>query len=142
MFNLFVHSDGTSVKFSPDIIKRQGGICAAVTCTSNVLIGIWFLFSDECRFNLSHAQGHETVYHSRVECFADVYVNEQDRFGGHLVLVWGEIMRGNKTCLIVIAKTYINDVLVVEAHPFIQFHGPNVTLMHDNACSYSATITR
>ena len=29
----------------------------------------------------------------------------------------------------------------VEALPFIQFHGPNVTFMHDNARPHSATIT-
>ena len=56
-------------------------------------------------------------------------------------------MGGNKTRLIVIngninAQTYINDVLVVEAPTFIQFHGPNVTFMHGNACPHSAAITR
>ena len=56
-------------------------------------------------------------------------------------------MRGNKTCLIVIngninAQTNIDDFLAVEALPFIQFHGPNDTFMHDNACPHSATITR
>ena len=56
-------------------------------------------------------------------------------------------MGGNKTRLIVLhgninAQTYINDVLAVEAHPFIQFHGPNVTFMHDNARPHSAAITR
>ena len=35
------------------------------------------------------------------------------------------------------AQTYINDVL-----PLIQFHGPNVTFMNDNARPHSATITR
>ena len=62
----------------------------------------------------------------------------RDRFGDGVVLVWGGIMGGNKTRLIVIngninAQTYINDVLAVEATAFIQFHSPNVTFMHDNA---------
>ena len=59
-------------------------------------------------------------------------------------------MGGNKTRLIVInrniyAQTYINDVLAVETLPFIHFHGPNVTFMHDNARPHSwteAAITR
>ena len=56
-------------------------------------------------------------------------------------------MGGNKTRLIVIngkinAQTYMNDVLAVKALPFIQFHGPNVTFMHDHARSHSAAITR
>ena len=37
---LFVSTNRTSVKFSPDVIERQGGIGATVTCTSDVLIGI------------------------------------------------------------------------------------------------------
>ena len=53
----------------------------------------------------------------------------------------------NKTRLIVIngnitAQTYINDVLAVNALPFIQFHGPNITFMQDNACPHSASTTR
>ena len=56
-------------------------------------------------------------------------------------------MGGNKTYLIIIngninAQTYINDVLAVEAIPLIQFHGPNVTFMHDNAHPHSTAITR
>ena len=56
-------------------------------------------------------------------------------------------MGGNKTRLIVIngninAQTCINDVLAVEALPFIQLHGPNVTFMLDNARPHSAAVTR
>ena len=59
------------------------------------------------------------------------------RFGGVSVLVWGRIMGGNMTRLIVIngninAQTYINDVLAVEVLPF----------MHYNARPHSAAITR
>ena len=89
----------------------------------------------------------ESVYRRRVERLADACVIERDRFGGGSVLVWGGIMGGNKTRLIVIneninAQAYINDVLAVEALPFIQFHGPNVTFMHDYARPHSSTITR
>ena len=107
------------------------------------------LFSDECRFNLklSHADGREIVYRRREERFADACVIERDRFGGSLVLVWSGIMGGNKTGLNVIngnsnAQTYINDVLAVEALPFIQFHGPTFTFMHGNARPNSTAITR
>ena len=57
------------------------------------------LFSDECWFNLSHAEGRERVYRRRVERFANACVSERDHFGGVSVLVWGGIMEGNKTCL-------------------------------------------
>ena len=46
------------------------------------------LFSDECRFNLSHADGRERVY----RCWGNACVIEQDRFGGGSVLVWGGII--------------------------------------------------
>ena len=39
-----IRTDRTWVKFSSDVIERQGGIGAAVTCTSDVLIGIRFCF--------------------------------------------------------------------------------------------------
>ena len=45
------------------------------------------LFSDECRFNLSHAEGRERVYHRRVERFANACVNERDHFGGVTIFV-------------------------------------------------------
>ena len=56
-------------------------------------------------------------------------------------------MGGKGTRLFVIngnnnAQTYINDVLAMEALPFIQFHGPNVTFMLDKARPHSAGITR
>ena len=43
-FNLFVRTDHTSLKFSPKVIERQGGIGAAITCTSDGLIGVRFCF--------------------------------------------------------------------------------------------------
>ena len=110
---------------------------------------VWdfILFSDECRFNFSYADGRERVYRRRGECCAESCVIERGRFGVGSVFIWGGIMGGNKTRLIVIngsinAQTYINDVLAVEALPFIQFHGPNVAFMHDNARPHSAAITR
>ena len=79
--------------------------------------------------------------------FAELCKSERGRFGGGSVLVLGGIMGGNKTRLIVItgninAQTYIIDVLAVEALPFIQFHGQNVTFMRDNARPHLAAITR
>ena len=56
-------------------------------------------------------------------------------------------MDGHKTRLIVIAgninaQTYVNNVLQPEVVPFVQRHGPNVTLMHDNARPHTAALTR
>ena len=57
------------------------------------------LFSNECRFNLSHDDRHHRVYRRQGEHFANVYIIEQDRFGRSSVLVWAGIMGGNKTRL-------------------------------------------
>ena len=105
------------------------------------------LLPDECRVNLSHADGRERVYRRRGERFADVCIIEPDRFRGGSVLVWGGIMGGNKARLIVIngnvkAQTFIKNVLAVEPLPFIQFHGPYVTFMREHARPHTAAITR
>ena len=96
MFNLLVRTDRTLVKSSPDVIERQGGIAAD-----------WdlMLSSDECRFNPSHADGRKSVYRCRGERFADACVIERDRFRGESVLVWGGIMGGNNTRLMVLIVT-------------------------------------
>ena len=56
--------------------------------------GDWdlILFSDECRFNLSHADERERAYRRRGERFADACVIERDRFGVGSVFVLGGIM--------------------------------------------------
>ena len=45
------------------------------------------LFSDECRFNHSHADRRERLYRRRGERFADACVIKRDRFRGGSVLV-------------------------------------------------------
>ena len=50
------------------------------------------LFSDECRFNLSHADGRETDYRHQGERFAYACFIERYRFRGGSVLVWGGII--------------------------------------------------
>ena len=88
------------------------------------------LFSDECRFNLSHHDGGIRASRRRGERFADNCLIERDRFGGGSVMVWGGIMGRRKTNLIVVrgnlnAQGYINQILQPEAVPFLQRHGPS-----------------
>ena len=61
------------------------------------------LFTDECRFNLSFVDGRIRVFRRRGECLADNCLLERDRFGGGSVMVWGGIMGGRKTNLIIIS---------------------------------------
>ena len=62
-FNLFMHTDCTSVKFSPDIIKWQ----RQDWCHRHLYFRYadWdlILFYDECWFNQSHADWCERIYH-------------------------------------------------------------------------------
>ena len=65
---------------------------------------------------------------------------------GSSVMVWGGIMGRRKTNLIVVqgnlnAQGYINQILLPEAVPFLQRHGPAI-LMHDNARPHVVRICR
>ena len=102
------------------------------------------LFSDESRFNLSHHDGGIRVFRRRGERFADNCLIERDRFGGESVMVLGGIMGRRQTNLIVVqcnlsAQGYINQILQLEAVPFLQRHGPAIW-MHDNARPHVARI--
>ena len=87
-----MRTDRTSVKFSSDVIKRKGRIGEAVIMHFRRADWDLILFSDECQFNLSHADRRERIYHLRGEGFADACVIERDLFGGGSVLVWGGII--------------------------------------------------
>ena len=104
------------------------------------------LFSDESRFSLSHHDGLIRVFRKRGERFADNCLIDSDRFGGGSVMVWGGIMGRRKTNLIVEqgnlnVQGYINQILQLEAVPFLQRRGPAI-LMHDNARPHVAVICR
>ena len=60
-------------------------------------------FTDESRFTLYRADGRRRVYRRRGERFADACVVERDRFGGGSVMVWGGIVHGIKSQLIIVA---------------------------------------
>ena len=84
-------------------------------------------------------------YRRRGQRFADSFI-ESDQFGGGSVMVWGGIMGRRKTNLIVVqgnlnAQGYINQILLLEAVPFLQRHGPAI-LMHDKARPHVARICR
>ena len=69
-FNLFMCTNRTSGKFSPNVIEWQGGIGAAVICTSDVLIGTWICFLMNVGSTLAMPTDTR-VYCRREECFAD-----------------------------------------------------------------------
>lgn len=103
------------------------------------------LFSDESRFNVSFADGRVRVFRRKNERFSETCVRERDPFGGGGLMVWGGIMGGRKTDLIVVrgnlnAQRYIDEILRPVVVPYLrQNHG---ILMHDNARPHTAAITR
>ena len=103
------------------------------------------LFSDEARFNLSHADGRIRVYRRTGERYVSCCVIQRDRFGGGSVMVWGGICSGRKTRLLVLdgnlnAQRYINEVLVPEVIPFLLQNGPNLIFQQDNARPHVARV--
>lgn len=104
------------------------------------------IFSDESRFRLQRSDGRVRVYRRKGERFTDACVVERDRFGGGSVMVWGGIMGGHKTELVIVngnlnAQEYVNQILQPVLIPFIAQHGPAV-FMHDNARPHTARVTR
>lgn len=102
------------------------------------------IFSDESRFNVSHADGRVRVYRRRNERLADCCIQERDRFGGGSVMVWGGIMGNLKTDLVIIqgnlnAQGYIN-LLNNTLMPFLHQNQPAI-FQQDNARPHTALIT-
>ena len=73
----------------PTSSNGKAGLVPPSTALPTCWLGSDFI-SDECRFNLSHADGREKVYRRRGECFADACVFERDRFG----LRWASLSLG------------------------------------------------
>ena len=99
------------------------------------------LFSDESKFNLSHHDGGIRIFRRRGERIADNCLIERDRFGGGSVMVWDGIMGSRKTNLIVgqgnlNAQGYINQILLPEAVPFLQRHGPEGLMLQGYVDSF------
>ena len=59
------------------------------------------LFTDESRFNLSHADGWVKVQHMLGESNTDAYMLQRNRFGEGSIMLWGGIIGGLKMHLAV-----------------------------------------
>ena len=100
-------------------------------------------FTDECRFTLFRADGRRRLYRRRGERFADACIFERDRYGGGSVMVWGGILHGVKSPLIVVrgnltAVRYRDEILRPVAVPLVQQH--QMTFQHDNARHHVARV--
>ena len=107
------------------------------------------VFSDESRFNLSHADGRQRVYRRRKERYAENCVIQHDKFGGGGVMVWGAINHNFRSSLVILrntltARRYIDEVLRPELLPLIRRHqnvNNPLTFQQDNARPHTARLT-
>ena len=103
-------------------------------------------FTDESRFCVERGDGRARVWRRRGERFAQNCVMERSRYGGGSVMVWGGILKNEKSDLILFdgsvnAVTYIDNAINDGMLPFFNQH-PNAILMHDNAPPHTAFATR
>jgi transposase len=105
------------------------------------------LFTDECRFCVSIADGRRRVWRRRKERFARSCILQFDRWGGANVMVWGGISLNYRTPLVVIegnltAQRYVEEILQPHAIPFLEEHPAVDILQQDNARAHAARLTR
>lgn len=110
------------------------------------------LFTDECRFCLSRADGRVRIWRRRGERYNDGCVIERDRWGGESIMVWGGMAlnhlegpiifqnlgpgRGNG----VTAQRYIDQILTPYIVPYFN-RNPRHLLQQDNARPHIARAT-
>ena len=81
------------------------------------------------------------------ERYADCCVLERGRFDGGSLMIWGGIMRCQKTDVVVMqgnlnTRRYIDKVLHLQFIPFLHNQGLGVTFQHENARPHTALIIR
>ena len=95
------------------LTSRQSAVCIPLTAVHRQARLAWcqryqrwtrqewsrVLFSDESRYNLSHSDGRIRVWRRPGERFADVCIQERDRYGGGSLMVWGGIHTRGRTPL-------------------------------------------
>ena len=95
--------------------------------------------------HVSHLDGRIRVYRRTNKRYADCCVLEKCRFGWGSLMIWGGIMDGRKTDLVIIqgnlnSHRYIDDVLLPHVILFLPNQG--VIVQHDNVRPHNALITR
>ena len=105
------------------------------------------LFSDESRFNLSHADRRIRVWRRNNERYADACIVQHNRYGGGSVHVWGGFSYHHRSPLHVFrqnvnANVYLEQVLDQIVVPLFNTHNELHFFQQDNARPHTANITR
>ncbi|GFV31781.1 transposable element Tcb2 transposase [Trichonephila clavipes] len=97
------------------------------------------LFTDESRFSLSSDSHPILIWRERGSRNHPSNIIERDRYGGHGVLVWGDIMLGSRTDLHIFdagsvnGTRYCNEILLPYVRLFRGAMGLQFLFMDDNA---------
>ncbi|GFW60669.1 transposable element Tc1 transposase [Trichonephila clavipes] len=97
------------------------------------------LFTDESRFSLSSDSHRILIWRERGSRNHPSNIIERDRYGGHGVFVWGDIMLGSRTDLHIFdagsvnGTRYCNEILLTYGRLFRGAMGLQFFFMDDNA---------
>lgn len=104
------------------------------------------LFSDESRFNLSHADGRIRVWRRTGERYAACCIQEVNRWSGGSVIVWAGVSYRYKTAMhfcdrSLNAQRYRDSILTPLVAPMFQTHPDLRVYQQDNARPHTARIS-
>ena len=105
------------------------------------------LWTDEVRFTLSRSDGRRRVYRRAGKRYANACVEEYESQGGEGVMAWGGISGTHRTQLVILngaitGLRYRDEVVRPHIVPFLQQHGPGLTLQQDNARPHVARVVQ
>lgn len=105
------------------------------------------LFSDESRFCCSVADGRQRIWRRKGERYAQVCIQQYNRWGGPNVMVWAGITAEHRTDLVVLqgnmtARRYMDEILGPHVIPFMEAHPEIRLLQQDNARPHAAAATQ
>ena len=105
------------------------------------------LWTDEVRFTLSRPDGQWRVYRCAGERYANACVEEYESQGGGGVMAWGGITGTHWIQLVILngaitGHRYRDEVVRPHIVPFLQQHGPGLTLQQDNARPHVAGVVQ
>ena len=99
------------------------------------------------RFTLSRPDDRRRVYRRAGKRYANACVEEYESQGGGGVMAWGGMTGTHRTQLVILngaitGLRYRDEVVRPHIVPFLQQHGPGLTLQQDNARPYVARVVQ
>ena len=104
-------------------------------------------FSDEGSIKWSRSNSRKRVWRRPNERFADVNIQEVNRYGGGSVMIWGMVARNYKSDVVVVegnmnGQRYLQNVVTPIVIPRSQQIGATFTFMQDNAPCHRSRLVK